>query len=288
VKDAALIALAGRHGVVTTAQLDAAGFARSALTRRVESGLLRRLHRGVYAVGPIEAPTARVAAALLACGPGAALSHHTAAQLHDLPTLPRCAVDVTAATRHDHAGIRLHRSRLAADDITRRQGLPTTTVARALLDLAATVDDRALARLVEEAEIRGHGAAIDDALRRHRGNRGARRLAAARHDEPRLTRSEAEARMLDLVRAARLPVPRTNVRVGRHEVDVLWPDQRLVVEIDGYHFHASRAAFERDRRRDAELQAAGHRVLRVTWRQITQEAPAVVATLAGALAVGAS
>lgn len=283
-RDAALIALAGRHGVVTTAQLIAAGFSRSAITRRVQAGVLRRVHRGVYAIGPIEAPAARYAAALLACGPAATLSHHTAASLHDLPAHPQRAIDVTAATRHDHPGIRLHRSPIPRGERTHRHGVAVTTVARTLLDLAAELDARALNRLVEEAELRGHAGAIDGILGRRPRHRGARRLHGARHAEPRLTRSEAEARLLDLIRAARLPLPRTNVRVGRHEVDALWADRRLVVEVDGYRFHASRAAFERDRRRDAELQAAGHRVVRVTWRQLTADAHAVVATLAAALA----
>ena len=109
-----------------------------------------------------------------------------------------------------------------------------------------------------------------------------------RDDEPSLTRSEAERRMLALIRAARLPAPATNVRVRRHEVDMLWREERLIVEIDGFAFHSSRAAFERDRIRDAELQALGYRVLRITWRQLTDEPEAVVALLAGALSAARS
>ena len=108
-----------------------------------------------------------------------------------------------------------------------------------------------------------------------------RRLLEAR---PTLTRSEAERRLLALVRLAGLPLPETNVRLGRHEVDVLWRENRLVVEVDGYAYHAGREAFERDRRRDADLQAAGHRVIRVTWRRIVNEPEALIATLAQALA----
>jgi len=101
--------------------------------------------------------------------------------------------------------------------------------------------------------------------------------------EPNLTRSEAERRLLDLVRGARLPAPETNVMVHGHEVDFHWPGQNLIVEVDGYAFHASRGSFERDRRRDRELMAVGYRVLRFTWREITEEAHAVVAAVAAAL-----
>lgn len=101
--------------------------------------------------------------------------------------------------------------------------------------------------------------------------------------EPALTRSEAERRLLELIRASGLPVPRVNARLQGFEVDFGWEREALVVEVDGYAFHASRAAFERDRRRDAVLQLAGHRVLRVTWRQIVDEPYALVAQLAGAL-----
>jgi very-short-patch-repair endonuclease len=109
-------------------------------------------------------------------------------------------------------------------------------------------------------------------------------LRAVLQQEPSLTRSEAERRLLALIRAARLPPPRTNVRVGGFEVDMLWPAERLVVEIDGFAFHGGCAAFERDRRRDAQLLARGYRVLRITWRQLTREPHAVVATIAAALA----
>mgnify|MGYP001018653413 FL=1 len=115
---------------------------------------------------------------------------------------------------------------------------------------------------------------------------GTRRLRELldRLDGPRLTRSEAEARLLALLRRSRLPLPSTNVRVGRYEVDMLWSSHRLAVEVDGFAFHGTRAAFERDRVRDADLQALGLRVIRVTWRQIVEEPEATVARLAGMLA----
>jgi very-short-patch-repair endonuclease len=113
--------------------------------------------------------------------------------------------------------------------------------------------------------------------------RGSAALRAVLVDSPSLTRSEAERRLLALTRRAGLPRPRTNVRVGGHEVDALWPDQWLIVEVDGYAFHSARAAFERDRLRDADLQAAGYRVLRITWRQLDGGSEALAARLGAAL-----
>jgi very-short-patch-repair endonuclease len=110
--------------------------------------------------------------------------------------------------------------------------------------------------------------------------RGRRALRAALEHEPAPTRSEAERRLLALIRAARLPRPETNVVVSGYEVDLLWREQRVIVEVDGFAFHSTRQAFERDRARDAALQAAGYRVIRVTWRQIVDEPHALVAQLA--------
>jgi very-short-patch-repair endonuclease len=106
-----------------------------------------------------------------------------------------------------------------------------------------------------------------------------------REGGPAMTRSEAERRLLGLIRKAGIPPPRTNVRIGRYEVDLLWRAERLIVEVDGYAYHSTRVAFERDRVRDAELQAAGFRVIRITWRQIVEEPLAVAARIARALAV---
>jgi very-short-patch-repair endonuclease len=113
---------------------------------------------------------------------------------------------------------------------------------------------------------------------------GTSALLRALAREPRLTRSQAERRLLALVRRAGLPLPETNVRVLGHEVDGLWRDERLIVEVDGFDAHGTRAAFERDRRRDAELVAPGYRVIRVTWRQLCDEPEQLIARLAAALA----
>jgi very-short-patch-repair endonuclease len=178
--------------------------------------------------------------------------------------------------------------RLHPHEITTCRRIPVTTPARTLLDLAAGGVFRDFERALAEAQIRRlvRRRELAELLQRNQGRRGSRVLrgALAAETEPVLTRSEAEERLLELVRHARLPPPEGNVRLGEHEVDLLWRKQRLIVEIDGFRFHSSRAAFERDRIRDAELQANGFRVIRVTWRQIVREPDAMLARIARLLA----
>ena len=218
-------------------------------------------------------------AAVLACGDHAALSHHAAAALWGFRARWDGPIDVTVSRgrARPRAGIAVHRS--ADLPVTRHFGIPITTPARTLLDLAPLLVQHDLDRAVEEAQVRGLvkpealTAAPHAALRR------------AARDDASMTRSEAEARLLALIRVADLPAPLTNVRIEGFEVDVAWPEQRLIVEVDGFAFHSTRAAFERDRLRDQALQAAGWRVMRITWRQIAETAEAVVARIAAALAL---
>jgi very-short-patch-repair endonuclease len=203
-------------------------------------------------------------AALLACGPDAILSHDSAADVWGIRPAQDGPVHVTLAGGDArHPGIRVHRTPdVPAAARPRHAGLPLTTAARTLADLRLPAGEQA--RACEQAEILG--------------------LVPRTAGAPGITRSEAERRLLRLIRAAGLPAPRTNVRVGDYEVDCHWPDARLVVEVDGFAYHASRAAFERDRRRDADLVVAGLRVVRFTWRQLVHEPEAVVARLAVLLA----
>ncbi|HET8758792.1 MAG TPA: type IV toxin-antitoxin system AbiEi family antitoxin domain-containing protein [Solirubrobacteraceae bacterium] len=268
--DAAIAALAARQqGVVTTAQLAAAGIAERAVAHRVANGRLCRVFRGVYRVGPITAPYGIEMAAVLATG--GALSHHTAAALWGVrpPSDGEIHVMVTG-TAKSRRGLRVHRTRSL--DAAVHLGLPLTTVPRTLHDLAPRLSQGELERAVEEAVIRGlakpEQLASRPALRR------------ATIEEPQITRSEAERRLRRLIRAARLPRALTNTRVAGWEVDALWPRERLVVEVDGFAYHGNRAAFERDRRKDAALVAAGYRVVRITWRQLVDEPHVVVALLA--------
>jgi very-short-patch-repair endonuclease len=179
----------------------------------------------------------------------------------------------------------VHHARSSAlGERTRRLDLPVTTPLRTLVDVAAAPGAHSLARVVEEAQLRRlvSGAQLLAVTNRP----GATALRDAVRLEPSMTRSEAERRLLALVERAGLPRPRTNVRVAGHEVDALWPRERLIAEVDGYAFHSSRVAFERDRLRDSDLQLAGHTVLRLTWRQLTTRPEAVAARLATALARG--
>ena len=190
------------------------------------------------------------------------------------------------AARHpvDRAGIRIHfSSDLPASDVTTRHGIPVTTPLRTLLDLAAVASAGELERAVQEAQVRGLVTA-DQLRRRAVGVRGAPALRAALALEPALTRSEAERRLLTLIRAAGLPRPQTNVRIGPYEVDAVWAQPRVVVEVDGFAFHGTRSAFERDRRRDADLAARRYTVLRFTWRELTRRPEAVIARIAAVLA----
>ena len=216
---------------------------------------------------------------MLAVGHDAAISHRSAAAMWEiLPAAVDDGVEVTVTSGHprDRPGIRIHRSRSLQHSLN--AGVRVTTPLRTLRDLAATAPTRDLERAIEEAQVRRL------VTRQQVERLCGRSAAAARGRLPSLTRSEAERRLLRLVRAAQLPHPRTNVRVGHHEVDFLWPDERLIVEVDGFAFHSSRAAFERDRAKDRALHAAGYVVLRITWRQLVDEPEAVVAALATALA----
>lgn len=292
--DRAIANLATRqHGVVSRTQLLSAGFSRHRIDSRIASGHLHIVHRGVYRVGnKAPARLAREMAAVLACGPGAVISNRSAARMWQFaPPDPDAAVDVTVPRRRapSHPGIQAHRTtRLKDRDITAIERIPVTTAARTILDLAALLPLHLLERVVAEAQVRRrvNRRGLDDQVERNPRRPGTRALRALLELErgPAITRSEAERQFLALVRAADLPTPAVNTRIGRYEVDFLWRAERVVVEVDGYAYHSNRQAFERDRARDAELAAAGYTVLRVTWRQLTRTPEAVIARIAGALA----
>lgn len=291
--DARIVALAARqHGVVTRAQLLAAGAPAHAIDYRVEKGRLERLHSGVYRVGPLRAPHERNMAAVLACGATAVLSHRSAAAAWDLlprPTDDPVAVSVRRGRPTPGPAVRVHRvSDLHRDETTVREGIPITTPARTILDVAASAGTWEIEQAVARAERAGlaDSERMKALLARHPRRPGTRALRALliRATGPAFTRSEAESRFLGLVRRARLPSPESNVRVKGWEVDFLWRRERLIVEIDGFAYHSSARAFERDRLRDGVLAAAGYRVVRCTWRQLTREPEALLVRIAQALA----
>jgi very-short-patch-repair endonuclease len=284
-----VVALARRqHAVIRLGQLEEAGLGRHAVAHRVKSGWLQPLHRGVYLVGPLETEHSRAMAATLAAGPDAVLSHYPAAVLWCLrpPVDGPMHVTIPGRNARSRPGITIHRATLLPADITRRHGIPVTSAARALLDLAATAPTPELERALNEAEVhrRVSTHSLNAQFQRYPRHRGIRALRDLVDHEPKLTRSDAEILMLTLIRKARLPEPESNVKLAGYEVDLRWRDHNLVVEFDSYTFHSSRQAFERDRRKDRELQALGYRVLRFTWRGLTKEREAVVAALSRALA----
>lgn len=287
------MAAAGQLGLATRADLAACGFGDADIAYRVSTGRLHRKARGVYAVGqPTLDPRARWLAAVLSLGADVWLGFETSAELWKLPVDRRSAtIHLVVAGRRlrSRAGIRVHEtSRLDAADHVRRDGLPTTGLARTVVDLAAVLGGSELERVVAEARA-VHGLTVGQvraAAERSPGGRGRAVLDSvlAATGGPRRSRSEAEARFLALARSAGLPTPETDVRIGAFRVDALWRQQRVVAEVDGYAFHGGRRAFEADRRRDAELQARGFVVFRVTWRQIVEEPIATVARLSALLA----
>ena len=277
-----------QKGAISRGQLRDAGLLNSAIDRRGRNGQLHRQFRGVYIVGhEALAPLAREAAALLAVGAGAFLSHESAALAWGIIEDYGGDVHVTVLERRlrSRAGLRVHRASIAPPT-RRRHGLTVTSPAHTLVDLAASNSPH-----LEHAFIEAHGARLvtpaelERTIKRagpRRGVRALRELAAA--NEAGFTRSKAERKLRALLRAAHLPEPRTNATVCGYMVDCVWPEHGLVVEFDSYGFHGHRPAFETDRRRDATLIAHGYRVMRITWRQLTGEPYVVLANVASALA----
>lgn len=298
-RDAAIAELAGRqHGVVSLRQLQLAGLTTSGVRKRVKAGRLHRIHRGVYAVGHKRLTgRGRSMAAVLAYGPKAVLSHRSAAGLWGLRADSRARTDVSLPLQsaRSRPGIVAHATpTLRPEDVTTRDGIPTTTVARTLLDLADVVPRRQLERAVEQAEMLRlfDLRAVDDALAHANGRRGAAVLSAALadlDDEPGLTVNEMEDRFLELCRAGGLPEPEVNQWLAVDDgplvkADFLWRRQRLIVETDGWGSHGTRQGFERDRLRDQRVQVAGWRVLRFSRRQVLREPRRAIATTATLLA----
>ena len=231
-------------------------------------------------------------AAVLACGEGAVLSHRSAADLHELRATSRERIDVTVRGSYPRRvkGVQTHRSiTLTPHDVTTVDGIPCTTVARTLLDLAGVVGRRPLERAIEQAEVQEvlDGTGLDRQLERNQHTRAASRLRAAladHDDRSAPTESEFEERFLAFCKNARLPLPERQVYIDPNDDepalrgDFVWRRQRLVVETDGLKYHRTRAAFESDRRKDQRLTLAGWRVLRITWRQLKAE-PERIATM---------
>lgn len=270
-----------QHGVVATWQLIRFGFTHDDIRYRARTGRLHRKHRGVYAVGHGKlTPNGHRMAAVLAYGPDAVLSHRSAAAQWGIGP-GSWKIDVTTPrSRRSRQGIRCHTAALHPEDIATRNGIPLTSVARTILELASVLSQHGLTRLIEDAEraelidLR----ALERAIARRPRAKGIRRLGAVleTYRGAADTRSQLERDFRALIVAAGLPEPQYNVVVAGLTVDVYWPEWKLVVELDGRRYHTSPHQFETDRLRDATLQKAGLRVLRVTGRRLNHAPVAVV------------
>lgn len=282
--DARVAQLAARqHGVVTRRQLEEVGLGSRAITIRVRKGQLHRVHQGVYAFGAFPVShRQRWMAAVLACGEGAVLSHHSAAALWELlrPIDGPVHVSVPTTTgRMSRRGIHLHRCPSLAELSsppsslpirggrggqlsTRRHNIPVTTVQRTIDDLAGVVPPRLVRRAKRQAELMG---------------------VRLRDAEGKRSRSDLEEDFLALCAHHRLPPSETNAKTGRWEVDFLWREQKLVVEIDSFLYHRGSVSFHEDHARDLDLRRHGYTVLRFTEQQLEDEPGHLAADVAAAL-----
>jgi hypothetical protein len=268
-----------QHGPVTRDQLAALGLTPQHIAHRIAIGRLIRLYRGVYAVGHTRLTReGRWMAAVLACGARAALSHGDAAALWELLPARGSVIHITTPSRSgrvpDRRRVRLHRiGTLTDDERTVSTGIPVTTPARTLLDLAPSLRPRALEDVIERMDRLSlfDLVAVRRCLGSHPRQSGAPKLRMVLE---RLTstdaRSPLEVAMLQLCDDYNLPTPLTNTSIAGFLVDFHWPGTDLIVETDGFAFHRTRTAFDADRERDQALALAGYRVIRFTYDQVTR------------------
>jgi hypothetical protein len=277
-----------QHGVASHRQVLELGFPVRWIERRVAEGRLSAIHQNVYAVGHSRlSPRSHWWAAVLAYGQGTVLSHHTAAVLWGIQRHRSAPIHVTAPGGRQgierRKGIWVHRCKLAAEDRATRDGFPVTTVARTLFDFAEVAPFDTLKGAAEEADrlklLRLRE--LEEVCERGRGRRALRpmRRLVVELGTPDEGRSPLEIRFPAFVREYGLPVPIQNVDVLGHEVDALWPQAKLIVELDSWEYHGHRAAFERDRARDSKLLIAGYRTIRVTHRRLDREADKLAAEI---------
>lgn len=274
-----------QHGVVARRQLIDAGLGTGLIQSRVRGGRLVPLHQGVFALGHRRiGQRGEWMAAVLACGPGAVLSHGSAAHLWGIRgSRGRIEVSRTSGNRRPH-GVHVHQTRsLPSSDVTALAGIPVTSIERTSLDMAGRLGFRQMERMLVEADRSGRlsWSALQQALERPGGRKGVARLrrVAAQVDPCAVeTRSPLEVDFLGLCREAGLPPPQVNVLVEGHLVDFFWPRQRLVVETDSYTYHGDRPAFERDHESTIHLIETGYTVRRVT-RQMLDRSPTRVTRL---------
>jgi very-short-patch-repair endonuclease len=266
---------ADSHGVVRRSDLVAAGVTEAEIRTRMHRGTLIRVHPGIYRVGH-RAPSveARYLAAVWACGEGALLFRLATAHLLELfrgRAAPRA--EVVARYQHRIEGVRVRRSRgIDACDAYVWRGVPVTSVARTIVDLASVLSLNALARAFHEAGIRHDTtpAHVEAVLERRPNSRGAANLRAVIDGDEPVLLSTLERRFRQLLHEAGLPLPEMNRPADGRRVDCRWPEHRLTVELDGYRYHRSRHAWELDRRREREARARGDDFRRFTYGDVAQ------------------
>jgi predicted transcriptional regulator of viral defense system len=287
---------ADRDGVLSIDQLRTCGLDRDAVAVRVRNGWLHRLHRGVYAVGHAGVSLrGRFRAAVLACGAGTALGWFAAAADWELIAWKEREIEVivTSGGARRIEGVRVHRSRsLTRRDVRFRNGIPVTSPARTLLDLATVLSEHALRRAARQAQALKlvTVAELIEIAERCNGHRGAVKLRAVVADGPAPTRSRLEDLLVDLLDAAGIPRPEINVALrpgGRTIIpDVLWRDRRLAIEADSVTWHDHKLTRENDADKQAILEAHGFRVVRVTHEQLSRRPAQTLERIRAALDAG--
>jgi hypothetical protein len=287
---------ARQHGVVSREQLRRCGLSDRQITRATALSRLHAVHRGVFAVGHDRlSASGRRAAAVLACGPGVALGYRTAAAHWNLRSVsgPTIEIVVPRSSRPRHRNVRVHcHAQLHPDELAMHDGIRVTTVARTLLDLAAVLPATALRRAVGQADVLRlfDRHAVAPLLVRHPRHRGRRALEEVLRtwDEPDRVRSPQEETFPQLCARFGFPRPAINAVVLGMEIDAVFADHRIAVELDGYAFHSGAIQWEDDHEKRARLVAAGWTVLAYSWRQVQSDGGRLVRETLGAALMRAS
>jgi hypothetical protein len=264
-----------QHGIVARRQLSEMGIGRNLIWERVRSGKLIVIHHGIFAVGHRRIGLhGEWMAAALACGPGAYLSHGSAAQLWGIRRSRRPHEVIRVSGHRRPHGVWLHQTRsLPEGDVTVEIGIPVTSIERTLMDNAGRLDDRQLERMLVAADRSGRlrWPELQRVIEQGNGRKGLRRLRrVSNRVDPRAADSVSplEVDFFSLCQKAGIPLPQVNVLVEGYIVDFYWPQARVIVETDGYAYHKDRPAFEKDRESTVYLTAAGYTVHRATYRML--------------------
>jgi very-short-patch-repair endonuclease len=280
-----VIAIASKqHGVITREQLLAAGMRSSAIGRWADKGLLIREFAGVYRLGHNAPSTeATYTAAVLAAGDGALLAGRAAAHLMRLLKGAPPRPEVIAKNERHIKGVSVKRERgLNPRDRTICRGIPTTTVGRTLVDLAAELHEYELGQAWHQARVlyRTEPEDVEAVLERRPNSKGAKTLREILRGKKKVSLSRLERRFLKLLKDNDLELPETNRSVGGRYVDCRWPARKLTVELDSYRYHSSRHAWEQDRKRERQARARGDDFRRYTWDDVFEDPRALLKELA--------